>query len=107
MIVLVVLLPLLDHAAEKYALNSTDFDVESTCMDHCNISLVETLPIGLNYTNHTIQYESIYDSWMDLIEMAQETIEIASLYWTMKREDVYPDDSARKASNPIYDSIIR
>ncbi|XP_072752667.1 5'-3' exonuclease PLD3 [Anoplolepis gracilipes] len=94
LIVLVVLLPLLDHAADKYMLNATAQNLESTCMDHCSISLVETIPIGLNYSNNTARHETIYNSWMDLIGMAQNTIEIASFYWTMKREDVVPDDSA-------------
>lgn len=98
LIVLVVLLPLLDHAADKYALNATALDSESTCMDYCSISLVETIPIGMNY-NNTARHETIYDSWMDLIGMAQETIEIASLYWTMKGEDVIPDDSAKNVSS--------
>lgn len=72
-------------------------------MDHCSISLVETIPIGMNYNNNTMRHESIYDSWMNLIGMAQESIEIASLYWTMKREDVFPsDDSAKNVSNVRY-----
>jgi len=68
-------------------------------MDHCSISLVETIPVDLNYTNNTAQHESTYDSWMDLIGMAQDTIEIASFYWTMKREDVYPDNSAKMVNS--------
>lgn len=99
LIVLVVLLPLLDHAADKYTLNATALDSESTCMDHCSIFLVETIPIGLNYSNNTARHKTIYDSWLDLIEMAQDTIEIASLYWTMKGEDVLPDNSAKEVSN--------
>jgi phospholipase D3/4 len=90
-----VLLPLLDHAADKYSLNATALNLESTCMEHCNISLVETIPVGLNYNNNTAQHESTYDSWMDLIGMAQNTIEIASLYWTMLGDDVIPDSSAK------------
>ncbi|XP_077255467.1 5'-3' exonuclease PLD3 isoform X2 [Temnothorax americanus] len=104
LIVLVVLLPLLDHAADKY-LNSTALDSESTCMDYCNISLVESIPVGLNYNNNTPQHETTYDSWMDLIGMAQDTIEIASLYWTMKREDVFPDDSA-KMGEQVFQSLL-
>ncbi|CAL1688368.1 unnamed protein product [Lasius platythorax] len=105
LIVLVVLLPLLDHAADKYTLNATALDSESTCMDHCNIFLVETIPIGLNYSNNTARHETIYDSWMDLIGMAQETIEIASLYWTMKREDVFPDDSAKEGEQ-VFQALL-
>jgi len=70
-------------------------------MDHCSISLVETIPINLNYSNNTAQHETTYDSWMDLIGMAQDTIEIASLYWTMNREDVFPDDSAKMVNSAI------
>lgn len=97
LIILVVLWPLSDHA-EKYALNATVTDSESICMDYCNVSLVETIPVGMNYSDEAPRHETIYDSWMDLIGMAQETIEIASLYWTMTREDVFPDDSAKEAS---------
>jgi len=105
LIVLVVLLPLLDHAADKYALNLTALDADLTCMDRCSVFLVESIPIGMNYSNSTTRHESIYDSWMDLIGMAQNTIEIASLYWTMKREDV-PDDSAKQANSLHCNQLI-
>ncbi|XP_014480692.1 PREDICTED: phospholipase D3-like [Dinoponera quadriceps] len=50
----------------------------------------------MNYSDNAPRHETIHDSWMDLIGMAQETIEIASLYWTMRREDVFPDDTAKE-----------
>jgi len=60
----------------------------------------------MNYSDSMARHESIYDSWMDLIGMAQDTIEIASLYWTMKREDVFPDDSAKQANNLYCNQLI-
>ncbi|XP_003393457.1 5'-3' exonuclease PLD3 isoform X1 [Bombus terrestris] len=96
LIVLVVLLPLLDHAADKYASNGTNFDFDTSCMNGCNLSFVETLPIGMSYTNNTVFLDNTYDSWIKLISLAREKIEIASFYWTMRREDVYPDDSAKQ-----------
>nr|XP_050851450.1 5'-3' exonuclease PLD3-like isoform X4 [Vespula vulgaris] len=105
LIVLVVLLPLLDHATDKFVLNSTSIDAELTCMDSCSISLVESIPIGLNYSNNTVLHETTYDSWMNLIAMAENTIEIASLYWTMRRQDVYPDDSA-KEGEAVFQALI-
>ncbi|CAK9831259.1 5'-3' exonuclease PLD3 [Anthophora retusa] len=96
LIVLVVLLPLLDHAADKYAFNDTTFGFDSNCMDGCNLSFVESLPVGMNYANDSIFLESTYDSWIKLISLAREKIEIASLYWTMRREEVYPDDTAKQ-----------
>ena len=65
-------------------------------MSDCQISLVESIPIGLKYPNGTRIHRSTYATWLDLISAAQNTVEIASLYWTMNREDVYPDDSARE-----------
>lgn len=70
-------------------------------MDRCTVSLVETIPVGMNYSDNAPRHEATYDSWMDLIGMAQDTIEIASLYWTMKREDVFPDDSAKEVSGTV------
>ncbi|XP_043266213.1 5'-3' exonuclease PLD3-like [Colletes gigas] len=96
LIVLVVLLPLLDHAADKYASNGSNAGFDSSCMNGCNLSLVESIPIGMNYTDNNMILESTYDSWVKLISLAREKIEIASLYWTLRREDVYPDDSARQ-----------
>lgn len=96
LIVLVVLLPLLDHATDKYASNSTSFGFDSSCMNGCNLSIVETLPLGMNYTDSNVVFESTYDAWARLISLAREKIEIASFYWTLRRDDVYPDDSAKQ-----------
>ena len=96
LIVLVVLLPLLDHAADKYASNNSSYEFNPSCMNGCNFSFVETLPVGMNYTDDSVSLESTYDSWAKLISLAREKIEIASFYWTLRREDVYPDDSAKQ-----------
>lgn len=50
----------------------------------------------MNYTDDSVSLESTYDSWAKLISLAREKIEIASFYWTLRREDVYPDDSAKQ-----------
>lgn len=75
------------------------------CMNDCDISLVESIPINLTYPNNTIIHRSTYTTWLDLIASAQNTVEIASLYWTMNREDVYPDDSA-KPGEMVFQALI-
>ncbi|XP_063987276.1 5'-3' exonuclease PLD3-like isoform X3 [Diachasmimorpha longicaudata] len=104
LIVLVVLLPLLDHAEPKHLSNSRN-DSEFMCMNSCKISLVESIPIGLVYDNNSVVHKSTYLTWMDLINSAESTIEIAAFYWTMNREDVYPDDSAKDGEN-IFDALV-
>lgn len=71
---------------------------DSSCMNGCNLSFVESLPVGLNYTDSNVLHESTYDSWVGLISLAREKIEIASMYWTLRREDVYPDESAKQVT---------
>lgn len=107
LIVLVVLLPLLDHAGDKHPSNSTGSGNDSvvTCMDSCKISIIESIPVGLVYPNDSVSHPSTYNSWMDLIASAQTSIEIAALYWSMRRSDVYPDDSAKEVSTRIGNGI--
>ncbi|CAD6213375.1 GSCOCG00004039001-RA-CDS [Cotesia congregata] len=107
LIVLVVLLPLLDHAEHKHLNNSSIYGNESEyiCKDSCRISLVESIPIGVIYDNNSVVHRSTYSTWIELIQSAQYTIEIASLYWTMTRQDVYPDDSAREGED-VFEALI-
>lgn len=107
LIVLVVLLPLLDHTPDKQNFNGTGFGNESevACMSDCNISLVESIPLHLVYPNNSVIHRSTYTTWLDLISAARNTVEIASLYWTMNREDVFPDDSAKEGET-VFQALV-
>ncbi|XP_058793368.1 5'-3' exonuclease PLD3-like isoform X2 [Phymastichus coffea] len=108
LIFLVVLLPLLDQKEERQNLNTTYLMNDSefaACMSECNMSLVESIPINLTYPNDSVIHRSTYTTWLDLISSAQNSIEIASLYWTMNREDVYPDDSA-KEGEAVFQALV-
>jgi phospholipase D3/4 len=59
-------------------------------------SLVETIPEGLAYRPSKVIHASTYDTWQKLLDVAEKSIEIASLYWTLKGSDVYPYPSANK-----------
>ncbi|XP_018571757.1 phospholipase D3 isoform X2 [Anoplophora glabripennis] len=103
LIFLVVLLPLLDHAAEKALLEINSMD---TCNNTCKLSLTESIPEGLVYSNDSIIYPSTFDTWLGLINSAQESIDIASLYWTLRQSEVYPDPSSDKGEK-IFQSLLR
>ncbi|XP_019533007.3 5'-3' exonuclease PLD3 [Aedes albopictus] len=95
LIVMVVLLPLLDHsdklADQRSRVNRLRNDV---CAEGCNIQIVESIPEGLVYPKGSPAFMSTYDAWKTLIGMAKSSIEIGSFYWTLKREDVYNHSSA-------------
>lgn len=48
----------------------------------------------MTYPNGTALYPSTYETWYDLIDKAQNSIEIASFYWTLRQDEVYPDPSS-------------
>lgn len=74
-------------------------------MSECDISLVESIPVNLTYPSDAVVHRSTYTTWLDLIASAQNSVEIASLYWTMNREDVYPDDSAKQGEE-VFQALI-
>lgn len=57
-----------------------------TCSDTCKISLVESIPVGLEF-NSSARHPSIYDTWKHLIQEARSSLDIASFYWTMTNND--------------------
>ncbi|CAG9822670.1 unnamed protein product [Phaedon cochleariae] len=105
LIFLVVLLPLLDHAAERalQELNSSPYD---SCDDTCRLSLVESIPQGLVYPNDSVIYPSTFHTWLELISSAQESIDIASFYWTLRQSEVYPDPSSIQGET-IFQSLLK
>ncbi|CAG9856360.1 unnamed protein product [Phyllotreta striolata] len=105
LIFLVVLLPLLDHTTEKALEELNGFSTEA-CNNTCEFSLIESIPEGLVYPNDSIIYPSTFDTWLDLISSANKTIDIASLYWTLRRHEVYPDPSSEQGEK-IFQSLLR
>lgn len=59
-----------------------------------SISLVESIPEGMVYPNNSTPYPSTFETWLNLIDVANHSIEIASFYWTLRKTDVYPDSSS-------------
>lgn len=98
LIFLVVLLPLLDHTVEKAEQILNRLSAE-TCNNSCSISLVESIPQGMVYPDNTTPYPSTYQTWLNLIDVANSSIEIASFYWTLRKTDIYPDPSSNEVCN--------
>lgn len=59
----------------------------------CSVTLVESIPEGLVYLNSTPN-PSIFESWLQLIELAKSSIDIASFYWSLNGNDVIPHPTA-------------
>lgn len=73
----------------------------------CRADIVESIPIGLTF-NSSIASNSTFDVWMSLISSARQSIDIASLYWTLLGTDVMPDpDDSSIKGKQLLDAIIK
>jgi phospholipase D3/4 len=57
---------------------------------------VESIPEGLEF-NTTIKHLSTSEGWRNLIELAEESIQIGSYYWTLQEHE-YAHPTANEVS---------
>ncbi|KAG8240299.1 hypothetical protein J437_LFUL014349, partial [Ladona fulva] len=108
LIVLVVLLPLLDQKwdTERREESSLWANQLIDCHSSCRITLVESIPEGVEFPGSTANsHPSTFSSWKNLLQMAERTVEIASFYWTLRKTDVIPDPSA-ELGEEIFQSLL-
>ncbi|XP_077993476.1 5'-3' exonuclease PLD3-like [Glandiceps talaboti] len=77
----------------------------SPCTDPCVITLVESIPDNLTYEKGFTRHLSTYEGWMNLLDLAEDSIDIASFYWTLRGDDVIPDPSDWQGEN-IYAGLL-
>ncbi|XP_069687387.1 5'-3' exonuclease PLD3-like isoform X2 [Periplaneta americana] len=101
LIVLVVLLPLMEQKEVDF-IKSTSV----SCPDTCRFSLVESIPDGLSYPNGTTPHPTTHDIWLDLIQLAQHSIEIGSFYWTLRSPDITPGDPSSLRGDEVFQALL-
>ncbi|CAH2047776.1 unnamed protein product, partial [Iphiclides podalirius] len=92
LIVLVVLVPLLDQPNVAHV-SSAAAPITVHCSDECRMSLVESIPEGHMYPAN-MTHTPTKNVWLDLIDEAQKSIEIASFYWSLRFNEFYPYNSS-------------
>ncbi|ELU15958.1 hypothetical protein CAPTEDRAFT_171089 [Capitella teleta] len=71
------------------------------------LTLVESIPENLTYPSGSILHPSTYTSWRDLIQGANESIDIASFYWTMRSDDLNVTDPSDWQGEAIFDHLLQ
>ncbi|CAI4223218.1 unnamed protein product [Auanema sp. JU1783] len=56
------------------------------CDASCNFQIVESIPTGLTFTSGDV-HNRTHLAWIDLIDNAQNYIDIAALYWNLNESD--------------------
>lgn len=59
-----------------------------------SIQLVESIPEGLTYPDCSPKFMSTFDAWNRLFDLATDSINIGSFYWTLRGADFYNHSSA-------------
>ncbi|XP_061468284.1 5'-3' exonuclease PLD4 isoform X3 [Rhineura floridana] len=71
------------------------------CNDSCNFQLVESLPWDMPYGPNSTAAKPLYQAWMELLNMTQESIHMASYYWTLTGEDLGVNDTSSKQGEDV------
>ncbi|KAM8717194.1 hypothetical protein ACLKA7_003977 [Drosophila subpalustris] len=70
----------------------------------CQLQLVETLPIGLNYTHSTTKFLSTFEAWQLLLSKAKAKIDIAAPYWTLRGVDI--NDTSTRLGEQLFQRLL-
>lgn len=60
---------------------------------------MESIPEGHMYPPN-VTHLPTKNAWLDLIDEAQTSIEIASFYWTLRLNEEYPYNSSIEVNDP-------
>ena len=63
------------------------------------LSIVESIPENLTYPAGSPSHMSTYDSWMWLLQEANNSIDVGSYYWTLRGFDDVKDPSDAEVYN--------
>uniref|UniRef100_A0A0K0FV34 Phospholipase D3 (inferred by orthology to a human protein) n=1 Tax=Strongyloides venezuelensis TaxID=75913 RepID=A0A0K0FV34_STRVS len=79
------------------------------CTSSCELFLVESIPVNLNYSTNQTTYTRTFDVWQRLINEAQYNIKIASDYWTLLPNDTegkFNWDPSMQHGTDIFNSLV-
>lgn len=78
--------------------------IRETCTDPCRIVLVESIPEGLAFNSSTA-HQSIYEAWLNLISVAESSLDVASFYWTLTNNDTKTDEPTASQGEHILEEL--
>ncbi|KAM9134633.1 5'-3' exonuclease PLD3-like isoform 3-T3 [Pangshura tecta] len=61
---------------------------EEECSSQCSLVLVESIPVGLDYNHSSPRHLPIFQAWMDLLDAANRSVDIAAFYFTLRDSDM-------------------
>ncbi|XP_072407202.1 5'-3' exonuclease PLD3-like isoform X3 [Chiloscyllium punctatum] len=78
---------------------------QEACQDDCKLTLVESIPIGLSFSKGAPRHVSIYNGWVDLLDQANHTVEIAAFYFTLRGSDLSQGDPSASQGEQVFKQL--
>ena len=104
--ILAVTLVILQFCIKRSSSSKTgESNASSPCTGNCSITLVESIPEGVKFPAGSVHNPSIYSGWMNLLKFAEEQIDIASFYWTLRGSDTGTSDPSTKQGENVFEEI--
>lgn len=66
----------------------------------CRLVLVESIPQDLQFAAGSPSAQPLAQAWLQLLDTAQESIHIASFYWSLTGPDIGVNDSSSQLVCP-------
>ncbi|XP_053115585.1 5'-3' exonuclease PLD4 [Hemicordylus capensis] len=88
----------------------SEMDSNRRCHDSCNFQLVESLPCDMPYEPHSGAAKPLSQAWMELLNRTQESIHVASYYWTLTGKDLGINDTSSKQGEDVlrkFESLLQ
>ncbi|XP_037760731.1 5'-3' exonuclease PLD3 isoform X2 [Chelonia mydas] len=78
---------------------------EEACSPQCSLVLVESIPVGLDYSRSSPRHLPIFQAWMDLLDAANHSVDIAAFYFTLRDSDTQEEEPSSWQGRQVLEKL--
>uniref|UniRef100_A0A8C3SYS3 PLD phosphodiesterase domain-containing protein n=1 Tax=Chelydra serpentina TaxID=8475 RepID=A0A8C3SYS3_CHESE len=78
---------------------------EEECSPQCSLVLVESIPVGLDYSSSSPRHLPIFQAWMDLLDAANHSVDIAAFYFTLRDSDTQEEEPSSWQGRQVLEKL--
>nr|CAD2204060.1 unnamed protein product [Meloidogyne enterolobii] len=85
LVLLLFFMPMFNEDMKDFAVtNVKKYERTGICTDQCSWEIIESIPSEMNYTIGSPQHKSTYNAWVELLKVANKTVDITAVYWNIR-----------------------
>ncbi|XP_030424157.1 phospholipase D3-like isoform X3 [Gopherus evgoodei] len=78
---------------------------DEECSSQCSLVLVESIPVGLDYNHSSPRHLPIFQAWMDLLDAANRSVDIAAFYFTLRDSDMKEEEPSSWQGRQVLEKL--